>query len=300
MKWVELSVEAAHEFVEPLSHIFTRYGNGGVAIEERGGHNPDEGEVPPDSGPVTVKTYIPLDSTADERRSYIDLGVRLVGHLGSVTPLRERVLDEDEWKDAWKKHFYVLHIGRRIAVVPTWRRYRSKSSDVVVLLDPGMAFGTGHHPTTRTCLELLEDLVKPGMSVLDVGSGSGILAIAAAKLGARSVVGLEIDPVAVTVAESNIRENGVAHLVEVVQGTLPHAALPPGDFDLVLANISSKVVSDLAHHLVEALGPGGALVVSGIILDQRAAVISRFEDKGAVVEQSRVSGDWAALVFSAA
>jgi ribosomal protein L11 methyltransferase len=300
MKWVELSVETDPEFVEPLSQVFIRYGKGGVAVEELGGHNPDEGEQPSGRGPVAIKTYVPLDSFTDDRRNHIDMAVRLVGHLGHVTELRERVLEEQEWQDAWKKHFYVLHIGERIAVVPTWRRYRAKASDVVVLLDPGMAFGTGHHPTTRACLELLESLVRPGMSVLDVGCGSGILAIASVKLGAARAFGLEIDPVAVESAKANVLENGVADSVRVVEGTLPHPEAPAGSFDLAMANISSKVVSELAPHLARAVAPGGTVVASGIIDGQSAAAMERLEQAGLAVVRRHESDDWVTLVCSVA
>ncbi len=300
MKWIELSVETAPEFVEPLSQVFIRYGNGGVAVEEPGGHNPDEGEGPSGQGPVVIRTYVPLDPSIDHRRTQIDLGVRLIGHLGAVTELRERVLDEQEWQDAWKEHFYVLHIGERIVVVPTWREYQARASDVVVLLDPGMAFGTGHHPTTRTCLELLESLVRPGMAVLDVGCGSGILSIASAKLGATRVLGLEIEAVAVASARSNLLENGVADGVHVTEGTLPHPEAPKRAFDLTVANISSKVVSDLASSLADSVVDGGTLVVSGIIDNQAASTIDRLEQSGATVSQRHNNGDWVTLVCAVA
>ena len=299
MKWVELSVETDPEFVEPLSQVFIRYGSGGVLVEEPGGYNPDEGERPP-GGPVVLKTYVPLDSTSRSRRDQIDVGVRLISRIGPVTPLRERVLDEEEWQDAWKEHFHALRVGERIVVAPSWREYEAQPSDVVVRLDPGMAFGTGHHPTTRTCLELLETLVRPGMRVLDVGCGSGILAIASVKLGAASAFGLDIDPVAVRAARPNVAENGVAGSVELVEGTLPHPGAPEGEFDLVLANISSKVVYELAPHMARAAAPGGVLVASGIIQDQGASTARMLEQAGAVPKERHVSGDWVTLVCPAA
>ena len=296
MKWVELSVETPPEFVEPLSEVFYRYGHGGVAVEISGGHNPDEGETPPKADWVTVKTYIPLDSTTEDRRSRIDLGVRLVSHLCPISSLRERHLEEEDWEHAWKQHFHVLHVGKGIVVVPTWREYRPKEHEIVIELDPGMAFGTGHHPTTRMCLELLEELVRPGVDVLDFGCGSGILSITAAKLGVGSVLGLEIDSVAVVAAEANVRRNGVADCVRVVRGTLPHPEVPADSYDVALANISSRVISDLAGDLVAAVRAGGTLIVSGILLEGEAQVTQHLKAEGAEILRSRADGDWVSLV----
>ncbi len=188
MHWVELSVESPPEFVESLSQVFMQYGHGGVAIDEDGGgYSPDEGETPPVADRVIVKTYMPLDSSTDDRYHRIDVSVRLIAQIGELSALHVRVVDEEEWQRAWKEHFYVLRIGKRTVIVPSWRDYEANESDVVIGLDPGMAFGTGHHPTTRMCLELLEEFVRPGVDVMDVGCGSGILSIAAAKLGAGSV-----------------------------------------------------------------------------------------------------------------
>lgn len=298
MKWLELSVKTPPEYVEPISQIFLRYGNGGVAVEREGGFNPDEGELPPAVPWVIVKTYIPLDSASDERRSQIDLGVRLVAHVSPISPLEERVLEEQEWQSSWKQHFHVLQVGKRTVIRPTWQDYIPKASEVVVALDPGMAFGTGHHPTTRMCLELLEVLVAPGMSVLDVGCGSGILSIAAAKLGAGRVLGVEIDPVAVRAARENVRENRVGRVVRIVRGSLPHPGVKPRSYDLSVANISVKVVSELAPELAEAVRPGGKIIASGIIHDRKEVVEQALVDSGGVLEQTEADGDWMTLVFS--
>ena len=296
MKWVELSVETPPEFVEPLSEVFFRYGHGGVAVEEIGGHNPDEGEPPVKADRVTVKTYVPLDSGAEERRNRIDLGVRLVSYLCPIISFRERILEEEEWEQAWKQHFQVLHAGKRLVVVPTWRHYRPRRQEVVIKLDPGMAFGTGHHPTTQMCLELVEELVSPGMDVIDVGCGSGILAIVAAKLGAKSVLGLEIDPVATAAAEANVRRNRVAQRATIAQGTLPRPQVSSNSYDVAIANISSKVVSELAEELVSAVRSGGTLIVSGLLREGRVKVSRRLTAAGAVVHRSVTEGDWASLV----
>ena len=221
-RWVELSIEAPAEYVEPLSHLFRRYGKGGVVTEEPGGYSPDEGERPPAPDRVTVKTFYPLDEEAAERHGLIDVGVRLMSQLACMSPLTQRVIEEREWAEAWKEHFHPLRVGDRLVVAPSWREFEPGEGDVVIRLDPGMAFGTGHHPTTRMCLEQVEALVEPGMEVLDAGCGSGILSIAAALLGARRAFGLDVEETAVSVAEANAAENGVAGVVSAVAGSLPH------------------------------------------------------------------------------
>jgi ribosomal protein L11 methyltransferase len=298
MKWLELSVKTPPEYVEPLSQIFLRYGHGGVAVEREGGFNPDEGELPPAVPWVIVKTYIPLDSASDERRSQIDLGVRLVAHVSPISPLEERVLDEEEWQNSWKQHFHVLHVGERTVIRPTWQEYTPTASEVVVALDPGMAFGTGHHPTTRMCLELLEGLAAPGMSVLDVGCGSGILSIAAAKLGAGRVLGVEIDAVAARAARENVRENRVGRVVRIAQGSLPHPGVKPRSYDIAIANISAKVISELAPELARAVRPGGKVIASGIIQDKKEGVEQALAASGGVLERTETDDDWVTLVFS--
>ena len=298
LKWLELSVSAPPEFVEPLSHIFYRYGHGGVALEQQGGFNPDEGETASETAWVTLKTYLPINESTDERRNLIDVGVRLVAHVGPVTELVARTVDEDEWQNSWKEHFHVLRVGRRLVVKPTWREYDPRPTDVVIVLDPGMAFGTGHHPTTRSCLEQLERLVAPGASVLDFGCGSGILSIAASKLGASSVLGVEADSSAVRVAKQNARENGVQHNVLVVEGTLPRPEARPGAFDVAVANISAKVVSEASTELVKAVKPGGVVIASGIIVDNKAVVERSMAAAGAALADTIVDGDWVTLVYA--
>ena len=294
-KWVELSIEAPAEYVEPLSHLFLRYGKGGVVTEEPGGYSPDEGESPPVPDRVTVKTFYPLDDESDARFGRIDVGVRLMSQLTCMSPLTQRVIEEREWADAWKEHFHPLRVGERLVVAPSWREFAPGEGDVVIRLDPGMAFGTGHHPTTRMCLEEVEALVEPGMEVLDAGCGSGILSIAAALLGARRAFGLDVEEVAVSVAQANAAENGVAGVVSAVVGSLPHPQVREGGYDLVLANISAKVGIELAEALASAIRPGGALVVSGFLLKDEEAVRRAYAGAGGAVEGRQEEGDWVTL-----
>ena len=296
MKWLELSVSAPPEFVEPLSQIFYRYGHGGVAVEQDGGYNPDEGETPTGDEWAQVTTYLPMNESLDDRRSRIDVGVRLVAHVTDISLLQERVIEEEEWQNSWKEHFHVLKVSPRITICPTWREYTPQDGERVILLDPGMAFGTGHHPTTRMCIERLDALVSPGADVLDVGCGSGVLSIAAAQLGSRHVFGLEIDSVAVNVAKQNVRDNDVEHTVRVVQGTLPHADAKPASYSIAVANISAKVIIEFAAHLVGAVQDGGKVIVSGVLLTGKEDVVQALESAGARLEETFVDGDWVALV----
>ena len=296
MKWLQLSVSTPQEFVEPLSQIFYRYGHGGVAVEQAGSYNPDEGETLSPDQWVTVTTYLPINDSTNERRNQIDVGVRLVAHVSPIEGLQEREVEEQEWQDAWKVHFDVLHITNRIVIAPSWKEYSPRPHEAVVTLDPGMAFGTGHHPTTKMCLEQLDELVKPGMDVIDVGCGSGILSIAAARLGARHVFGIEIDSVAVNVAKQNIRDNGLEHTIRPVHGSLPHPDVRADAYDIAVANISAKIIIEISGELVRATKSGGKIVASGILAENKDGPIEALTAAGTTLESTLVDGDWVTLV----
>ncbi|HBD83513.1 MAG TPA: 50S ribosomal protein L11 methyltransferase [Dehalococcoidia bacterium] len=299
MKWIELTVDVPPEYAEPMSEIFHRYGHGGVAIEQEAGYNPDEGESPPVPDFVTVKTYLPVDNTMERRRNQIDIGVRLVAHLATISPLKEKYVEEEDWQNAWKEHFHPLRIGRHLVICPTWRTVETSESDILIHLDPGMAFGTGHHPTTRTCMEILERDTKPGDRILDVGCGSGILSVVAVKVGATSALGLEIDPVAARAGEENVRINGIEDKVQIVQGTLPSPLAEARSFDIVAANISAKVVTDLAQHLIDSVAIGGKLIAGGIIEPHVEDVTKALNAVGASIDETFIDGDWVTLLASA-
>jgi ribosomal protein L11 methyltransferase len=224
-----------------------------------------------------------------------------LGHLRAfglrpIGELRTRLIHEADWAEAWKAYFPVLRVGRRLVIRPTWRRHRHGPGDVVLALDPGMAFGTGLHPTTRLCLAALEALADrgavAGRRVLDVGCGSGILAIAALKLGAASALGLDTDTIAVEATLANARRNAVARRVRARQGSLPS---DDPAFDVVLANLIAGVLVPLAPSLRDELRPGGALLASGIFVDREGEVGSAFGEAGLVVIDRRAEGDWVAL-----
>ncbi|MEK7778113.1 MAG: 50S ribosomal protein L11 methyltransferase [Chloroflexota bacterium] len=295
-KWLELSIRTTPEYVEPLSELFRRYGEGSVVVEEEGDWDPDNDPANP--GPptsVVVKTYIPVDATTANRRGMIDVGVRLVSLLQPTGGLQERVLDEGEWEAAWKAHFTLLRIGKRLVIKPTWQEYTPAAGEVVLELDPGMAFGTGHHPTTRMCMEELERRLRPGMRILDLGTGSGILAIAAAKLGADTVFALDVDPSAIQAAGDNIRHNRVASRVRLFPGTLPNPKVLPGSIDMVVANITARAIAEKAKPMAEALAPGGLVIASGIIRERQAEAETALQGM-MLIRDRRYDGDWVALV----
>jgi ribosomal protein L11 methyltransferase len=254
-----------------------------------------------------VRAYVPAGDPAALRAAVANARVAL-GHLQAfglrpIGDLQLRIVHESDWAEAWKSHFPVLRVGRGIVIRPTWRRHRRRSGDVVLALDPGRAFGTGLHPTTRLCLAGIERLADAGRlargsgrdgsaRVLDVGCGSGILSIAAARLGAGEVVGLDTDPIAVEASIANARRNRVARRLRFRRGSLPSGAPP---FDVVLANLIAALIVTLARSLREELRPGGALLASGIFVDREAEVASALAEAGLGVTDRSADGDWVAL-----
>lgn len=299
--WLELSVEADVEAVEAVSEILGRVAPGGTSVEP-GFELTDEGlgaRIDP-TRPAVVRAYIPARDPAVVERA-VAATTDALGHLQAfaLRPIGElltRRVDEADWADAWKAHFPVLRIGRRLVVRPTWRRHRRQPDDVVLALDPGMAFGTGLHPTTRLCLAAIETLADRGAldraRVLDVGCGSGILAIAALRLGAARALGVDTDPIAVEATEANARRNRLARRIRARPGSLPSGEPP---FDVVLANLIAGVLVSLATQLHDELRPGGTLLASGIFIDREDDVRTAFEDAGLKVVGRSSEGEWVAL-----
>lgn len=302
MRWLELTVQAHPEAIESVSELLSRYTTGGVAIEE-----PieliDEGqEYRVLTGkPVLVHAYAPVDGTEEEVRQRIAEGLWHFASLGAhfVGELQTRVVNEEDWANAWKDYFHVTHIGQRLVIRPSWREYTPKDAEVVLTLDPGMAFGTGLHPTTRMCLEQLEQRTRTGMHVLDVGTGSGILAIAAAKLGATEVYAIDNSSVAVESARANAEMNDLTSRIQVVLGVLDEAEAThrAGHYDLVVANIIAHVIGSLAPQLAQTVAPEGLLIVSGIIEARRHDAEDPLLAAGLELVEQVMIDDWMALVL---
>jgi ribosomal protein L11 methyltransferase len=299
--WLELSVEADVEAVEAVSEILGRVAPGGTSVEPAF-ELVEEGlgaRIDP-TRPSTVRAYVPARDPAAAERATAEAAEAL-GHLQAfglrpIGELTTRIVHEADWAEAWKAHFPVMRVGRRIVIKPTWREHAAAPDDVVLDLDPGMAFGTGLHPTTRLCLAGIESAADRGLlegaRVLDVGCGSGILAIAAAKLGAASVFGVDTDPIATEATLANAARNGLVDRIAARDGSLPSGEPP---HDVVLGNLIASVLIALAGPLRDELRPGGILLASGIFVDREAEVRAAFDAAGLAVTTRTVEGEWIAL-----
>jgi ribosomal protein L11 methyltransferase len=299
--WIELAVAADIEAVEAVSEILTRFAPGGTSVEPGFGlTNEGLGAVVDPSKPAIVRAYLPGLDPAGVRRAIAE-AANALGHLQAfglrpIGDLQTRIVREVDWAEAWKSHFPVLRVGRRLVIRPTWRRHRRQPDDVVLSLDPGMAFGTGLHPTTRLCLAALETLADEGRvasaRVLDVGCGSGILAVAAGKFGAPDILGVDTDPIAVESTFANARLNRLTRRVRVRQGSVPTGERP---FDLVLANLIASLLAELAPLLRAELAPGGRILASGIFRDREGDVSAAFLASGLTLGRRWAEEDWVAL-----
>ena len=292
MDWLEVSVQVDGEAAEAVSEVFNRYGHGGAVIEEALSET-DEAV----GGTLTVKAYLPFENGQAMGQREVE---EALWHLSQLYPIPVpcfRHLSEEDWAHAWKKHYQVLRVGQRIVVKPSWQTSTPRPDDVVVEMDPGMAFGTGLHPSTRLCLLTLERHLIPAMRILDLGTGSGILAIAAAQLGAGLVLALDIDPIAVEAATANVAANKVEHVVSVEPGSWPTLEPYPQAFDIVLVNILAETIVELLNEgLVYCLREAGLIVVSGLIESREAMVMEALGAQGVDIVERLQEKDWVALV----
>ena len=295
MNYIEITAAVATADAERASDAMRSVTGGGVWIETPFTQADLESDaIISTNGASLVRGYL-----ADGGGSAAMLSVALLDALvrtGIAADITQREVAEEDWAEAWKEYFHVERFGERIVVVPSWRQFDAQRREVVLTLDPGMAFGTGQHETTRMCLEALERRVEPGLRVLDVGCGSGILSIAAAKLGAREVVAVDIDPNCVRVTDDNARANGVEQIVHAAAGSLgeewPFDEPASAQYAIVVANIIARVIVALAPAIVAALAPGGRLIASGIIAAREDEVVAALSSAGMRVESSRTMGEW--------
>ena len=311
MQWAEVSIQTTHEATDVVAEIYHDLGASGVVIEDPELLNNyiDAGqwdfsgiERAEDTSIVTIKAYLPVDEDLDDKLRTFELRIKDFKSMtdddmekGPCTISWNTVRDED-WADNWKAYFHPEKVGGMLVIKPTWEDYEASPDDIVIELDPGSAFGTGTHPTTAMCLRELETLVKGGMRIFDVGTGSGVLSIAAAKLGATDVTAMDYDKVAVDVAAENIRQNGVEDVVKT--GVSDILKSFDGKADLIVANIIADIIIMLFDELDEHLAEGGRLLASGIISERLADVTEACLAHGFVVDKVTEEKGWVAMTIS--
>lgn len=308
MKWSEIAIHTTNEAVEPITNILYEAGASGVVIEDREDLFKERedrfGEIyqlNPDDYPeegVVMKAYLPetsfLAETVDGIKEAINNLMTYDIDLG-LNAVTISEVNEEEWATAWKKYYHPVKISERFTIVPTWEEYEPVSSDELIIeLDPGMAFGTGTHPTTVLCIQALEKMVKKGDKIVDVGTGSGVLSIAAALLGASHIEALDLDEVAVRSAIENVELNKVQHLINVSQNNLLDGITEQQD--LVVANILAEVIMSFTDDVATALKPGGIFISSGIISQKKDDVKDALIESGFEIMETMLMEDWVAFI----
>lgn len=305
MQWIEVNVAVTHEAVEAVADMLTSIGSKGVAIEDpqlindlRNSGTWELCDIPEQENTevVTVSAYYADDEKLEKRLAEIDEQLALIEErIGKYRfgNTRFRKVSEQDWANEWKQYFHVTHVGKSLVIKPSWEAYASKEGEHVIEIDPGMAFGTGTHHTTNMMMERLEKVITPDSTVFDVGTGSGILAIAAAMLGAKSVKAVDIDAVAVRVAKENVADNGLSDQIEVREGDLLHGT--EGKADVIIANIIADIVIMLLQDIPQKLNDDGVLLASGIIEERMPDVEAAAQAQGLYVDAVDHRGGWVVM-----
>ena len=307
MKWCEISIQTSHEAVELIAEIFRDLGASGVVIEDPELVNDyitsgkwDYTDIPiaKETEVVVEKAYLPVNGELEGRIQTLQQEIKALESRGVNTApavLTTAELQDEDWSDTWKQYFHTEKPGERVVIKPTWEEYAPQGDEVVIELDPGAAFGTGTHATTSMCIRQLEKLVKPGMTVFDVGTGSGILSIISAKLGAKNIQAVDYDDSVLKIVEENLEQNNVQDIIFVAQSDLMQNV--HGKAELVIANIIADIIIRLFDQLDEHLEQGGTLLTSGIIEDRIEDVLAAAEKHGYGVVERMENKGWACITF---
>ena len=307
MKWCEISIQTSHEAVELIAEIFRDLGASGVVIEDPELVNDyitsgkwDYTDIPiaKETEVVVEKAYLPVNGELEGRIQTLQQEIKALESRGVNTApavLTTAELQDEDWSDTWKQYFHTEKPGERVVIKPTWEEYEPKDDEVVIELDPGAAFGTGTHATTSMCIRQLEKLVKPGMTVFDVGTGSGILSIISAKLEATNIQAVDYDDSVLKIVEENLEQNNVQDIISVAQSDLMQNV--HGKAELVIANIIADIIIRLFDQLDEHLEQGGTLLTSGIIEDRIEDVLAAAEAHGYGVVERLENKGWACITF---
>lgn len=297
--WFEIACDVPAGLADSVADFLGELSGNGVCMDNLVVDAFAQSEIPA-SQRMTIKAYFADETEAQQALDQIKVYLTALAAENPDQPIAEPSLNAvrtEDWSNCWKEHFKPLRVGKRLLIVPTWEDAAEEPGDLVVRIDPGMAFGTGGHETTRLCLELLEEVMPPGVapSILDLGTGSGILAMAASLLGAGTVLAVDIDPEAVLVAQENLALNGMAD--RIICNTTPLESIP-GTFDVILANILAEELVRLAPQLAERVAADGALILSGILAEKEAFVREGFARYAELAYCSTArAGEWVALLY---
>ena len=305
MQWIEVNVAVTHEAVEAVADMLTSIGSKGVAIEDpqlindlRNSGTWELCDIPEQENTevVTVSAYYADDEKLEKRLAEIEEQLELIEErIGKYRfgNTRFRKVNEQDWANEWKQYFHVTHVGKSLVIKPSWEENAAKEDEHVIEIDPGMAFGTGTHHTTNMMMERLEKVITPEAEVFDVGTGSGILAIASAMLGAKSVKAVDIDAVAVRVARENVADNGLTEQIEVREGDLLHGT--EGKADVIIANIIADIIIMLLKDIPQKLNDDGIFLASGIIEERVPDIEAEAQKQGLVVDAIDHRGGWVVM-----
>ena len=294
-EWIELTIQTKDELIEPLTELLRKYTlSFAVVLYDKGERISEIFQV---SDLIRVYTYIPVDSKSQNIREMVDVGIKVLSIIHETIIIDEKHVNQAYWEQIWKTHFSILPILDKLVIKPVWQELDDKDDRIVINLDPGMAFGTGHHPTTRMCLEELSRQELTGKSILDIGSGSGILSIAAVKLGALSCIGIDIDENAIDSALNNIEMNGVSENITLQTGVLDDLD-STFKYDVIVANITAQIIINLIPSISSYLKPNGIVITSGILSELFPEVENTFNQLGFECSSFINSGDWSLGVFS--
>jgi ribosomal protein L11 methyltransferase len=302
MNWLEVSLTVDGELAEAVADVLARFAYSGVMMEQGVTYNDEEDAGTP-AGPITVRAYLEINDQIEETRHKLEESLYYLGRIQPLPAVSYKEIADQNWMESWKQHYKPILVGERLVIVPAWMESPNPNR-IAIKIDPGMAFGTGTHPTTQLCLELMEKefTVRQPSHVIDVGCGSGILSIAALKLGAESALGVDIDAGSILNARENANANQVSDALilevgsvqEIRQGQFAFRKAP-----LVLANILAPVIIRLFDAgLADLIDENGAIILSGILQEQAPSVIEAAQAKGLQIKERRQLGDWVALTMS--